>query len=436
MLWASQANDVRKRGGAVLASSPFKKSMQWNSWEPRIGAVALNPIAPVDVRESCTAQRTGDNFNVGAYMSGPGPPRILKKMVSVSTAKELGHEREVFQQLEKLQAQDPVRIIKSENLIAPRKPHSSTNVLEKQEPLNNYAVPAQRHVDQELVQNSRSVAYNPEAGLVQGRVAKVEVEADGYQRGTDGFWRNNSISQANQLWGQNMQDLGMCEEEERDLCSGFNVPDVNLSFENYEDIFASSQAPNAATFSACTSMEADAGRESHMQSIPESELFRSLASNDQFNFQAQLDKLGLGRHSAENEAALRLSGKALDDMDMSTMNVQFTTSQENSGLSWTASAVSGDSSDYVECDLSPVLLTPSGESSLGSGSPDSVTFAQARDSAMLRYKEKKKIRRFGKKIRYESRKARADIRTRVKGRFVKVGQACDYDPMVQPQWSL
>ena len=36
--------------------------------------------------------------------------------------------------------------------------------------------------------------------------------------------------------------------------------------------------------------------------------------------------------------------------------------------------------------------------------------------------------RFGKKIRYASRKARADTRKRVKGRFVKTGEAYDYDP--------
>ncbi|KAH9329333.1 hypothetical protein KI387_001441 [Taxus chinensis] len=45
--------------------------------------------------------------------------------------------------------------------------------------------------------------------------------------------------------------------------------------------------------------------------------------------------------------------------------------------------------------------------------------AQARGNAMLRYKEKKKTRRYEKHIRYESRKARADVRKRVKGRFVK-----------------
>ncbi|XP_017219330.1 zinc finger protein CONSTANS-LIKE 15 isoform X1 [Daucus carota subsp. sativus] len=49
--------------------------------------------------------------------------------------------------------------------------------------------------------------------------------------------------------------------------------------------------------------------------------------------------------------------------------------------------------------------------------------AKNRDNAMLRYKEKKKTRRYDKHIRYESRKARADTRKRVKGRFVKASEA-------------
>ncbi|XP_004310121.1 PREDICTED: zinc finger protein CONSTANS-LIKE 14-like [Fragaria vesca subsp. vesca] len=51
--------------------------------------------------------------------------------------------------------------------------------------------------------------------------------------------------------------------------------------------------------------------------------------------------------------------------------------------------------------------------------------AQNRGNAMLRYKEKKKNRRYDKHIRYESRKARADTRKRVKGRFVKATEAPD-----------
>ncbi|KAF9590607.1 hypothetical protein IFM89_035925 [Coptis chinensis] len=47
---------------------------------------------------------------------------------------------------------------------------------------------------------------------------------------------------------------------------------------------------------------------------------------------------------------------------------------------------------------------------------DMELLAHNRDNAMLRYKEKKRTRRFDKHIRYESRKATADTRKRVKGR--------------------
>lgn len=43
-----------------------------------------------------------------------------------------------------------------------------------------------------------------------------------------------------------------------------------------------------------------------------------------------------------------------------------------------------------------------------------------RDSALSRYKEKKRTRRFEKHIRYESRKLQAENRVRVKGRFAKI----------------
>ncbi|KAJ1269363.1 hypothetical protein BS78_07G206200 [Paspalum vaginatum] len=56
---------------------------------------------------------------------------------------------------------------------------------------------------------------------------------------------------------------------------------------------------------------------------------------------------------------------------------------------------------------------------------DSETLAQNRDSAMQRYREKRKNRRYEKHIRYESRKLRADTRKRVKGRFVKSTEAPD-----------
>ncbi|XP_043706236.1 zinc finger protein CONSTANS-LIKE 14-like isoform X2 [Telopea speciosissima] len=58
---------------------------------------------------------------------------------------------------------------------------------------------------------------------------------------------------------------------------------------------------------------------------------------------------------------------------------------------------------------------------------DMELLAKNRGNAMLRYQEKKKTRRYDKHIRYESRKARADTRKRVKGRFVKAGEAPDFE---------
>ncbi|RLN13448.1 hypothetical protein C2845_PM09G00100 [Panicum miliaceum] len=55
---------------------------------------------------------------------------------------------------------------------------------------------------------------------------------------------------------------------------------------------------------------------------------------------------------------------------------------------------------------------------------------QERERAKLRYTEKKKNRRFCKQIMYASRKARADTRKRVKGRFAKANST-SHDPRNQ-----
>jgi hypothetical protein len=46
--------------------------------------------------------------------------------------------------------------------------------------------------------------------------------------------------------------------------------------------------------------------------------------------------------------------------------------------------------------------------------------AMDREAKVMRYKEKRKRRRYEKQIRYASRKAYAEMRPRVKGRFAKV----------------
>lgn len=85
--------------------------------------------------------------------------------------------------------------------------------------------------------------------------------------------------------------------------------------------------------------------------------------------------------------------------------------------------------DYQDCGASSMLLM--GEPPWSTPAHDSTTPSGIRNDAVLRYKEKKKNRKFDKRVRYATRKARADVRKRVKGRFVKAGEAYDYDPMSQ-----
>ncbi|PWA53491.1 zinc finger protein CONSTANS-like 5 [Artemisia annua] len=57
--------------------------------------------------------------------------------------------------------------------------------------------------------------------------------------------------------------------------------------------------------------------------------------------------------------------------------------------------------------------------------------AADREARVLRYREKRKNRKYDKKIRYASRKAYAETRPRIRGRFVKQTESaeeCDVDP--------
>ncbi|KAF9589057.1 hypothetical protein IFM89_018319 [Coptis chinensis] len=113
------------------------------------------------------------------------------------------------------------------------------------------------------------------------------------------------------------------------------------------------------------------------------------------------------------------------------LNIAFPIGQLNPSMSVSLSNLSCESSagDYQDCGVSPIFLPgePPWDTNLETGCP------QARDQAKMRYKEKKKNRTFGKQIRYASRKARADTRKRVKGRFVKAGEVFDYSPSSSQQ---
>lgn len=104
-----------------------------------------------------------------------------------------------------------------------------------------------------------------------------------------------------------------------------------------------------------------------------------------------------------------------------------TTKVDDSGLASTTAKLGKDTIS-PDCDHNVSSLFK-GDPGRNTTKLDSEALAQARGNAMLRYKEKKKTRRYEKHIRYESRKARADVRKRVKGRFVKADKECDQDAL-------
>lgn len=80
-----------------------------------------------------------------------------------------------------------------------------------------------------------------------------------------------------------MQDLGVCGDV-ADPCDDFSMADVDLFFDNYEEMFSSGTAPSGSTFEEMSPRRSSLGQDAangsnehaRMQSIPEAELFKPI----------------------------------------------------------------------------------------------------------------------------------------------------------------
>ncbi|KAK9284884.1 hypothetical protein L1049_024065 [Liquidambar formosana] len=224
----------------------------------------------------------------------------------------------------------------------------------------------------------------------------------------------------------NFKDLGVHESD--DLCGGLDVDDVVLNFENSDEILGSRGHPRCLFEDVgmdCLLMEKNLSVTESNGPMENALEASSSGQRDCMGFQIS--------HAGGSASTLQaINGSAncilVDPSCNRTMSLSFPAGQVHSSISLSLSNITGESSaaDYQDCGLSPLFL--SGESPWDSNLEASCP--HARDKAKMRYKEKKKTRMFGKQIRYASRKARADTRKRVKGRFVKAGEAYDYDPLV------
>ncbi|KAL0405496.1 UNVERIFIED_CONTAM: Zinc finger protein CONSTANS-LIKE 12 [Sesamum latifolium] len=221
-----------------------------------------------------------------------------------------------------------------------------------------------------------------------------------------------------------VKDLGI--QESVDLCDNVDIDGIALSFESGYEMLGNLQ--NQPRF------QCDDGGMSGLLMEKNLSVTESSSTHIESALEAsssvQQDCIGFQPAQVAGSTNLMQAAMNAGGANCMLMNpnigLGFASGQVPSSISLTLSNITRESSaaEYQDCGLSPLFFT--GDSPWDSNFEPSCP--QARDKAKMRYNEKKKTRTFGKQIRYASRKARADTRKRVKGRFVKAGEAYDYDP--------
>ncbi|GMH11997.1 hypothetical protein Nepgr_013838 [Nepenthes gracilis] len=201
---------------------------------------------------------------------------------------------------------------------------------------------------------------------------------------------------------------------EDDPYADLDMDEIDLNFDNYEELFG-------VTLTHCEQLLENGGIDS---------LFglKDLSTDDS-NCEGVLGFEGPSIGSS-NALLPACSNAASADSIMSIKtepNLGFASRQAHSTVSFSGLTGESNGGDYQDCGASSMLLL--GEPPWFPPCPESFLPSVSRKDAVMRYKEKKKTRKFEKRVRYASRKERADIRKRVKGRFVKAGDAYDYDPL-------
>ncbi|XP_010531991.1 PREDICTED: putative zinc finger protein At1g68190 isoform X2 [Tarenaya hassleriana] len=198
--------------------------------------------------------------------------------------------------------------------------------------------------------------------------------------GENSFWQCKVPSKSYQ-WNQNLQDIGVCEETENS--DDFDIPDIDLTFRNFEELFGNDQ-----------------------------DLITGLANGNMISSSVSSGEMGSSLFISENCSAKASKMKRGPSPD--NRNRESTEKTEDSLLAVKpASRFSGgrdchySQSDEVSC------CSPLSEN----------THLGFRQNAISRLKEKKKARTEEKQSHYVPRKARSEARKR---RFV-LTESCSSD---------
>ncbi|XP_006844546.2 zinc finger protein CONSTANS-LIKE 13 [Amborella trichopoda] len=212
----------------------------------------------------------------------------------------------------------------------------------------------------------------------------------------DGMWGCSVPDQANQTW-----DFSSMRVRENDdhtvLETGYGIHDAAFRMKTYNELVEGTSLGNTN----CLEDLYDLNCSSTQDDISSSE-FRLIPSQDQrtMDLKNKWHNNSTSMASKEQPPSGRTPTPLL----------------RTSKASLPQSTTSSRASDSHANESSPLVKSDTWRTPL---KVDSELLTKNRGNAMQRYMEKKKTRRYDKHIRYESRKARADTRKRVKGRFVK-----------------
>ncbi|KAM7468798.1 hypothetical protein LguiB_016360 [Lonicera macranthoides] len=224
----------------------------------------------------------------------------------------------------------------------------------------------------------------PFTSSLQLLMMQTQPQTDNKENGDAALWITNTSDHATQIWDFKLGQL-RAPDESGQLEVGFGANDAGFVMRSYGEFLKDESLVTSTGLGEIHGMGC------------------SIAHDGVHVFNKNSNNLKASQRPATSEGNnLRLS-------------------RLKSGSSFRNLECFGSSEDIHQFMEQTVMV--GGESATASTTKaDMEMLAKNRDNAMLRYKEKKKTRRYEKHIRYESRKARADTRKRVKGRFVK---ACD-----------
>lgn len=252
------------------------------------------------------------------------------------------------------------------------------------------------------------------------------LQQNGPDRGIeqDIIWNRSGANQTSQGWDLNEHNATNCEGH--NIGDRYSVADIDSNiFKSYSDLLEN----------VCNESAISLENNSTIKCSPKHTTRSSLqyfASRDACVIQPTgkwLSKLPgpIGQVPGSPRIPIETAGLGRSAGELNGNDANPPTKVDDSGLAST-SANLGKDTISPDCDRNVSSLFK-GDPGRNTTKLDNEALAQARGNAMLRYKEKKKTRRYEKHIRYESRKARADVRKRVKGRFVKADKECDQDAL-------